>query len=608
MGLNARSVALILVIALIPCLGVVCPFFPAPQQTTGGNGGVVTVQLENRSGVQVAVSARYVLSDNEVRETKRLIEASGHDASATLLPTRTHLLEIRATVSDNANIPPRLLVVPGDVLLEQELHWQEDFRDGETLLIIIHGPDGAPDFIDCNTNGITDSEDIATGFSSDCQPNGVPDECDIGHGPGRGIREASSAAGLLFPLDGGFVPAMAANDDGSSAEIFLGFGFDFYGSTYTSVFINNNGNLSFGSAYAEFTSTGFPVEDFPMIAPFWGDVDTRSDFGTVWYKIVDNTLIVIWENVGYYTNHGDKLNTFEVAISDGSNPIMGEGINVVFCYGDMQWTTGDASDGVGGFGGTPATVGANKGDGTLFFQIGRFDHAGTDYDGPGDAADGVSFLDNQCYSFSTAGAGGNVSPVVVGLPPDGRVLFNPNLGAGLDVEVQFLSPEFGQTTSVVVTDVNNAAGAGFTITSTPGNVASVRITGTTTCAASGLYRLEFAAADDFVPPGTAHAVLEIVVDCHSQDCNSNGVPDECEADCNGNGRPDDCDIIACEEDASCGDCNGNLIPDGCDIDSGHSTDENENGRPDECDILIDVLQAPPSHRKIAPNPGFESAE
>ena len=46
---------------------------------------------------------------------------------------------------------------------------------------------------------------------------------------------------------------------------------------------------------------------------------------------------------------------------------------------------------MGGFGGAPATVGVNHGNGVDFFQIGLFDHAGNDYDGPGGNNDGVSF-------------------------------------------------------------------------------------------------------------------------------------------------------------------------------------------------------------------------
>jgi len=47
----------------------------------------------------------------------------------------------------------------------------------------------------------------------------------------------------------------------------------------------------------------------------------------------------------------------------------------------------------------------------------------------------------------------------------------------------------------------------------------------------------------------------------SQDCNFNGIPDECEEDCNQNGIPDDCDIAAGTSE----DCNLNGIPDECDI-------------------------------------------
>jgi hypothetical protein len=85
----------------------------------------------------------------------------------------------------------------------------------------------------------------------------------------------------------------------------------------------------------------------------------------------------------------------------------------------------------------------------------------------------------------------------------------------------------------------------------------------------------------------------------SLDCNTNMVPDECELgdnDCNGNGIPDDCDIAAgtsldCQPDGipdECqlyhNDCNGNDIPDECDIASGTSEDCNNNGLPDECDV------------------------
>lgn len=43
---------------------------------------------------------------------------------------------------------------------------------------------------------------------------------------------------------------------------------------------------------------------------------------------------------------------------------------VIFLYADggITWTTGDASGGVNGLGGTPAQVGFNSGDGVNFFS------------------------------------------------------------------------------------------------------------------------------------------------------------------------------------------------------------------------------------------------
>ncbi len=49
-------------------------------------------------------------------------------------------------------------------------------------------------------------------------------------------------------------------------------------------------------------------------------------------------------------------------------------------------------------------------------------------------------------------------------------------------------------------------------------------------------------------------------DKFSNDCNGNGIPDECEPDCNCNGIPDDCDL----RDETSVDCNANGLPDECD--------------------------------------------
>lgn len=280
---------------------------------------------------------------------------------------------------------------------------------------------------------------------------------------------------LCIPLDATFqVPSMDSpfgsgqanpadpcqfNDDDSSGSIPLQFGFNLYGTVYNDLFINNNGNVSFGQAFSTFTSTGFPVNGFPMVAPFWADVDsgntTNNNGGTVWFKSEAHRFVVIWDHVGYFNEQFDKVCTFELIITDGTDPLIGIGNNVCFCYDDMQWTTGSASGGMGGFGGTPSTVGVNAGDGTNFFQIGRFDHEGTDYDGPGGNPDGVSFLDNQTICFSAGNLPGNQPPIAVNLPAGNK--YFASVGVPLVISINWIGPEAGQNIASISVNAGGLA-------------------------------------------------------------------------------------------------------------------------------------------------------
>ncbi len=68
------------------------------------------------------------------------------------------------------------------------------------------------EFIDCNNNGIPDSDDIAAGTSRDCNNNNIPDECDITSGTardcnGNGIPDSCDiAAGTESDCDTDGVP------------------------------------------------------------------------------------------------------------------------------------------------------------------------------------------------------------------------------------------------------------------------------------------------------------------------------------------------------------------------------------------------------------------
>ncbi|MFN7012748.1 MAG: nidogen-like domain-containing protein, partial [Bacteroidia bacterium] len=302
------------------------------------------------------------------------------------------------------------------------------------------------------------------------------------------VPKSATQCDCMIPIDATFnvVPFSGSsapdyrNDDGSTSLISIPFNFCLYGTQYNSLYINNNGNISFGTPYGTFSSVAFPTTQFTMVAPFWGDVDTRNPAsGIVYYKITPTYMIVRWNNVGYFNQMADKLNDFQLIITDGNDPIVPSG-NVAFCYGDMQWTTGSASGGSNGFGGTPATVGANAGDGTSFIQFGRFDQPGTAYDGPFGANDGVSWLDFQSFYFDACGSGSNIAPIAtinISSPGGGSsssgICDTVNICENdtILINATFLAPENNQT--VTITTSGSQVGNFTVISNTPGSVASI---------------------------------------------------------------------------------------------------------------------------------------
>lgn len=315
-------------------------------------------------------------------------------------------------------------------------------------------------------------------------------------------NDAKDVCDLLVPWDSTFTLAMAPNDDGSTGQITLPFTFTLYGTPYNYCWVNNNGNVTFDYGLGSYTPWGFPSGDNPMLAPFFADVDTRGT-GSVWYKIEANRMIVIWDHVGYYSYGDDKLNTFELIFSDGTDPLIGLGNNVAFSYADMAWTTGSASGGVDGFGGSPATVGINKGDNIEYAQIGRFDHAGIDYDGPYNNNDGVDWLDCQLFLFNTGGEAANVAPVFVTTPPSPVEL---TVGDVWSFDVTVIAPETAQLTNATI---SHDFPMSYTIT--PANTLTFTLGCTATAADVGVHLVTIIATDDGVPPLSSSYEFEIII-------------------------------------------------------------------------------------------------
>ena len=319
----------------------------------------------------------------------------------------------------------------------------------------------------------------------------------------------------LIPLDSTFQLAMLPNDDNYSNSIQLPFDFSFYGTNYDSLYINNNGNISFLQPYFTFTAYAFPDPTFNMIAPFWGDVDTRStNGGNVWYKMNPHSIVIVWDHVGYYSMMEDKLNTFQLIISDGLDTLIPNGNNVSFCYGDMQWTSGSASGGFNGFGGSPATVGVNIGNGINYFQVGQFDASGVAFDGPYSANDGVDFLDGQEIYFDLANTNSNIPPLVMssGICDTIDVYTGDTLKSlnAVDFSIGISTPEIGQLLTTNIT-CDEPSALTYLTNSVSNEFTGFDLTFDATGVQPGLYHIQIETTDNGTPAQTVTKSIPIRV-------------------------------------------------------------------------------------------------
>jgi hypothetical protein len=137
------------------------------------------------------------------------------------------------------------------------------------------------------------------------------------------------------------------NDDGSTGIVPMGFFINFFGGSNTTLYVNNNGNVTFDSAQSAYTPTPLNNPGIRIIAPYWADVDTRSTASDV-VRYGTNTVNghnafgVDWVNVGYYAYHADKLLSCQLVIIDRSDIAPGD-FDVEFNYFKVQWEWGDAS-------------------------------------------------------------------------------------------------------------------------------------------------------------------------------------------------------------------------------------------------------------------------
>lgn len=203
-----------------------------------------------------------------------------------------------------------------------------------------------------------------------------------------GLMAVAVGTASATPIVSGFNSnTMYRNDDGSVGPVSPGFSLNFFGNTYNQLYVNTNGNITFGSALSTYTPFGLTTNtSIPIIAPFFADVDTNNGGSPVTYGVGTfnghNAFGVNWLNVTGYGLSTTLRDNIQLILVDRSDVSAGD-FNMYFNYGSIQWDTGGASS-------ESAHVGYSNGSG----------NPGTYYELPGSGLSGA-FLDTGPDQLAT---------------------------------------------------------------------------------------------------------------------------------------------------------------------------------------------------------------
>ncbi|RMF96482.1 MAG: PEP-CTERM sorting domain-containing protein, partial [Candidatus Schekmanbacteria bacterium] len=150
-----------------------------------------------------------------------------------------------------------------------------------------------------------------------------------------------------FPFSGGF-----------SVNYNIGFDFSFYGNTYSNLWLNSNGTITFDDQNVVVWNGSFPAEQpmgvngpqpnesMKMIAPLWDNLsispDAKEDGSVdpntgIWANLIgtpgSRKLVITWNNVSHFNESGYPTvfygsDTFQVTLTEGSTDILFSYLNL----------------------------------------------------------------------------------------------------------------------------------------------------------------------------------------------------------------------------------------------------------------------------------------
>ncbi|HRW53941.1 MAG TPA: FG-GAP repeat protein [Phycisphaerae bacterium] len=518
------------------------------------------------------------------------------------------------------------------------------------LPVIADGPATGPRGLsDCNNNGVDDALDIDPAdpdgngeVSPDCDGNLRPDECDIGVEKGLlapADGEANDEFGTTLAASGQFAIFGATGDDDGGLNAGAAYIYRFDGATW----IQEQKLVASDAAQQTFFGKSVAIEgDVAVVSSFLTNGASSAGAyvfrfnGATWIEeqklvptgdllqgghrvAISGNLIALCVPQGPASNYTGLLIAYQY---DGSSwlqmDVLEEPLNSSISYCSSLSLAGDV-----------AVVGARGTDDLTNIPDGRafvYRFAAGEWQKEATLTAGIIVQD---FGYDVAIRGNDIivgSATIFDAHP-GYTFFRYDSGAW----IRQLTPsgDFPSATSLSVAVTDDYAAAGYGGFAYSGytrsgvrvfrrtaqgfeydkivygeNIPSgqflddIAISGNQLLAADpdlnvhgqrsgGVYVFDLLASYDcnnnLIPDG-----CELI----DNDCDGNGIPDDCQNDCNGNGVTDDCEsYIDCnlnripdDCELTDNDCNNNGIPDDCE------TDCNHNGVPDECEALADCDQ------------------
>ena len=274
----------------------------------------------------------------------------------------------------------------------------------------------------------------------------------------------ASAANATAVLSGFNTTTFGANDDGTypctspdpgtppgctPTTVPIGFPIDFFGTTYSSLYVNNNGNLTFNAPLAGYTPFGLAGTSSVIMAPFFADVDTRVGnqvtFGT---GTVNGHAAfgVTWPGVGCYQETDSVTDDFQAVLINRSDIAPGD-FDIEYNYNSIQWDAGEAS------GGTPTCQSTTNANAAAVGYSNGTGAAGTNFELAGSQTDGALLSSNVATGLTNNDLNPNADNQGAGVL--GRYIFEVRAGTPLNP-------------TTVTTSLSGGTQSGATITVPPG--------------------------------------------------------------------------------------------------------------------------------------------